>query len=141
MDKRAFVETWYRRVWSEEDLDAIDELMAPTGDIEGLESDQALDAETFRAMAGALLQMVRDVHVTVDHFLEDGDWVSFIMRFSATCRASGNPVSTQALVMACIRDGQVQKAYNYGDFISLWEQLGKLPQHTMQTCLAGNRVG
>ena len=30
MNNRAFLETWYRRVWLEEDLSAIDEMMAAT---------------------------------------------------------------------------------------------------------------
>lgn len=140
MDNRAFVETWFRRVWAEEDLGAIDEMMAPKAPVLGMKPTPSIGAEEFKIFASAFLSLVGNVTVEIERFMEDGDWVSILMDIKGTCRKTQKQVSAYGLAMARIGDGQFQEGYNYVDFISLWEQLGTLPPDTMQQCLAGQRA-
>ena len=140
MDKRELLETWFRRVWAEEDLNAIDEMMEPTTEVRGLRQTPQLGPTDFRAFTQALLCLIKDTHITIDHFMENGDWATVLMNISAMDRKTGAPVQIFGLALVKIVGDKIVEAYNYADFIGLYEQLSLLPKDAMGHCLCGKSL-
>lgn len=141
MDKRKLLETWYRRVWQEEDLSAIDEMMAETAPVQGLEKSPHIGAADFKLFAQAMLKLIKETVITIDDYVEKGDQYSLLMNISAKSRETDIPVQIFGLTMGRIVDGKIVQAYNYVDFIGLFEQLGVLPPDTMARSLSGEKLG
>ena len=138
---RDFVDTWFRRVWHEEDAGAISEMMLSDAQVKGMSNQVVVGAEGFTAFQQALLALLSDIRIEFDHYSEDGDWVTVLFNVRAVCRKSGKPAAFTAQAMARIADGQIAEAYNHVDFISMFEQLDLLPEGCFQSLLTGNRLG
>ena len=66
---------WYRRVWIEGDLGAIDEYFAPSGGANGIMADGQVGAEDFRAFVPALRAHARDPSFEIVRSIETDEWV------------------------------------------------------------------
>lgn len=141
MNKREILETWFQRVWRDEDLDAIAEMMVEDAPVHGLDKSPQLGAADFRAFAETMLKRIKETTITIDEYIESGDQVSVLMNISAKCRKTGKPVQIFGLTMCRIVDGKIARAYNYADFIGLFEQLGTMPPDVMKKCLCGEPLG
>ncbi len=137
MDNREFLETWYRRVWWEEDLSAIDEMMAKTAPVEGINKKTQVGPEDFKAFTAALLELICETRVSISEFMDTGEHISVLMDITAKCRKTGMPLHFAGLAMGQIKDGKIVYAHNHIDFITMFEQLGQLPDNTMARCLQG----
>ncbi len=84
---------WFHRVWVEEDEAAIDELFVPTGRARGLGANTLVGPEGFKVFHQALSTLLKDIHNVIDHYIEEGDWVSALLTVNAKSQASGQPVS------------------------------------------------
>ncbi|MCW8843977.1 MAG: nuclear transport factor 2 family protein, partial [Rhodobacteraceae bacterium] len=93
MEKRQILEDWYRRVWVEGDLDAIDELFCPQTHVAGLLPEMQMGPEEFRELVPMFLDMVEDVHVSLDKVMEEGDWAAALYSMHVKDSATGKPVS------------------------------------------------
>lgn len=140
MDKRAFIEKWYTQVWTEENLGAIDQMMAPKAQVHGLLDLPSIGPAEFRGFAEAILQQLKEVSIATPRVIEQGDWISILMEITAKCRKTDTPMQFFGLAMARIEDDKIQEAFNYVDFISMYEKLGLMPEHTMRTCLSGTAL-
>lgn len=140
MTDRDILETWFRRVWQEEDLSAIDEMLAPDMQARGLREHPQIGPEEFRPFAEAMLALITDIKVNIRHHMQDGGWISALIEVNARTRNGGKPVSFTGQVLVRIRDGQLVEAYNHLDFISLYEQLGLMPEATLSQCLQNRAV-
>lgn len=70
--------------------------------------------------------------------LEQGDWIALVFRFRATDTVNGRNVSSRAHLMARFRGDRICEAMNFLDFLTLFEQSGRLPPRTRDMCLLGN---
>lgn len=140
MIKQELLETWFRRVWAEEDLDAIDAMMVPETNVYGLRKIPQLGPREFRGFAELMLQRLSNVEVGIERMIEDGDWASILMHITAKNRETGADITFDGLAMVKIEDDAITAAYNYVDFIGLFEQLGLMPGETLATCLCGKSV-
>lgn len=141
MDKLTLLQDWYRRVWIEGDLDAVDEYFAPQSGAEGLMPDGQVTAEDFRALVPALRMVVRDLRIEIDRHVECDDWLWVHVTAHAVKAAGIEPVSASGQVMVRVADGRFVEAYNSFDFITFFEQLGLLPAGAFLLLLAGERIG
>ena len=132
--------TWFRRVWQEENAEAIDEMYAG-GKVAGLGSQVLLTPTDFRQFHGAMLAMLAEVHITIDKCVEDDTWTSALCTLRAKNRITGTPVVLTGTVWCRIEHGKIQEAYNHFDFISLWEQLGLIPGGSFERALQGQSLG
>ena len=140
MTKLEFMETWFRRVWAEEDMDAITELLVPDGKVHGLQKVPSVGPDEFRGFAELVLKLIRDVDITVERLIEDGDWASILMHIEATSHATGKKIAFSGQAMVRIVDNRIVEGYNLIDFISMFEQLGQMPADTLPSCLCGKAV-
>jgi len=131
---------WYSEVWENGNTDAIDQYFAPDTMAEGLIPEMQVGADEFRDLVMAFRHILGDIHVELPKVIEDDDWVSAIIHLKTTRADNGAPLEAAGSVIARIRDGRMVEAYNQFDFISLFEQLGQLPQDTLPVCMTGQRL-
>jgi hypothetical protein len=136
----AVIETWFRRVWSEEDAAAIEELFVPDGKARGLGANILIGPEGFKQFHSALLGLISNVAVTIDKIIEAEDWSSFVCTLTAKDRRTGCPVQIAGSVMVRVVNGKIVEAYNNWDFLGLFTQLSLLPQGTFEKALGGEKV-
>ena len=137
---RDVVETWFRRVWKEEDTSAIDELFLPDGQARGLGANVLIGPADFKQFHAALCAQLSGIVITADKSLEEGDWISVVCTLHAQRQDTGAPVTMTGSVMVRIVDGKLVEAYNHWDFLTLYGQLGKLPTDTFEQALRGQKV-
>jgi len=134
------LERWFRRVWTEKDLSAIDDMFPQPAKAAGLGEQDLIGPDDFKQFQMALCEQVSEIEITIDKCLEEQAWVSALCTFKgkAVC---GKRISITGTVFALIENDKIIQGYNHWDFISLWEQLGLLPSNCFANCLAGTKVG
>ena len=146
MTNLEILETWFQRVWSEEDVAAIDEMFVKDGRAVGLgaqtrvgESEfrehEMLGPDEFKVFQKALLGLVRDVTISVTHSMTSGEWMCALCVFQGTSRKTGERVLMTGTVYGRFSDDQIIEAFNHFDFLSLFQQLGSLEKGTFDRCL------
>ncbi|MEO1468590.1 MAG: nuclear transport factor 2 family protein [Pseudomonadota bacterium] len=141
---RAVCETWFRRVWWEQDETAIDEMLLPESRAEGLSDPDGpamVGPEAFKIFHRSLLALIDRVEVIIERMVSEGECVSLLIHVRATCRRTGKPVEMRGHVMLRIVDGRLVEGHNHIDFIALFEQLDLMPADTLSTCLSGRKIG
>ena len=141
MTKLEFLRNWYRRVWVEADLTAIDDYFAPRAGADGLMPDGQVGVEDFRALVPALLTLIRDLTIEIDRSVEAGEWLWAQITVRAVTAHGVDPICARGQVMVRIEDGKITEAYNSFDFITFFEQAGLLPQDAFLLLLSGERLG
>ena len=137
---REVLETWFRRVWTEQDANAIDEMFVPDGAARGLGANVRFGPAEFRAFHSALCRQLTDIVITIDKSIEEGDWISAVCTLRARSRETARPIEITGSVMIKISDGKLLEAYNHWDFIGIFSQLELLPTNTFEKALAGETI-
>ena len=137
---REVMETWFRRVWTEEDVSAIEEMFVPDGLARGLGASPLIGPEGFKQFHSALRGLLREFVITIDKSVESGDWLATVCTLHAKSRNSDAPVEITGTVVARIVDGKVIEAYNHWDFLGMFGQLGLLPADTFEKALSGAKI-
>lgn len=141
MDRVTELEEWYRRVYLDGDLDAVETLFTTATRAEGLMSDGQVGPEDIRVFAMALMQMVEAPRFHIVKALEDGDWLSALIETEAIRADTGQPVRVIGQLMARFEDDRIAEAYNTFDFLSFFEQMGLLPEHSLAIGMSGQQLG
>ena len=137
---REVMETWFRRVWTEEDVSAIEEMFVPDGLARGLGANILIGPEGFKQFHSALRGLLREFVITIDKSVESGDWLAAVCTLHAKSRNSDAPVEITGTVVARILDAKVIEAYNHWDFLGMFGQLGLLPADTFEKALSGAKI-
>lgn len=141
MQHKTMFESWIRRVWEDEDLDAIHEMFRPDATAHGLVDGEHVGPDEFAVFAGAMLQLIGEVRAEIRHYVEMGDSLAAVIKFSAVDRRTEQPVSFMAQAFCRVADGIFVEGYNHFDAIGLYEQLDLLPPSTFEICLMGEKIG
>ncbi|SPH18288.1 hypothetical protein DEA8626_01823 [Defluviimonas aquaemixtae] len=141
MTKLDLLYDWYRRVWIEADLDAIDDYFAPRCGANGILSDGQVSAEDFRALVPALRALVRNLDIGIDRSVEAGDWLWAQITVHARTARGVDPIKATGQVMLRFEGSRIAEAYNSFDFITFFEQTGLLPKDAFLLLLSGERLG
>lgn len=137
---RDILETWFRRVWTEEDETAIDEMMRPDTQARGLGDQPRIGPEAFKVFHRHLMAQLTDFQFAIDHSTEDGDWIWALCTMNARRRNGDQPVRISGQLVGRLEDGRLAEAYNHWDFISLFQQLELVPANCFERCLCGEAV-
>ncbi len=132
--------TWFKRVWEEEDASAIDELLVPEVNVNGLGAQTMIGPEAFKQFHCALCSLLTDFDFTIDKYLEQDDWVSALCTMKAKSKATGDPITMTGNVWIRTGDGKLIEGYNHFDFMGLWAQLGYLPHDCFEQGLSGCKI-
>ncbi len=135
------IETWFQRVWAEEDKNAIHELFIPEGKAKGMGAD-TFGPEEFSQFHTALLALLSDVKIEIDEWFENGDNIA--LRCTMTAKSRKTPETSIEMKGACFTkmgDGHLIDAENFFDFMGLFEQLGLMPENSFGKALSGMKIG
>ena len=80
------LKTWFKRVWAEEDGNAIEEMFPSLGRAEGIGSQQILGPEAFRGFQAAFLKLVNEVRIEIDQGMQQGEWTAALCSLTGVCR-------------------------------------------------------
>ena len=144
MSKIDVIRNFFDEVWTNENAEVIKQVFVPDTDdsrtADGLRKEEKMSPEDFAMFHQALLQLIKEVVVTVEDYIENGDWVVSRCTLDAKDRKTGKPVHIIGSAWARVTEGKIREAHNYFDFLHLFEGLDLLPENTMQKCMEGKRV-
>jgi predicted SnoaL-like aldol condensation-catalyzing enzyme len=123
---KALMMSWYDELWNNGDELIIDELMHPQSRAFGLGPEPVIGAEGFKRFYRGFVAAYRDIHVSIDKNLTDGDYVISLCSITATHIETGKPVSFTGTSVSQIEDGKVTSAWNHFDFLTMYLQTGKI---------------
>ncbi|MGI9319380.1 MAG: ester cyclase [bacterium] len=141
MNKEAFMNTWFQRVWTDEDPSAVEEMFDPDGRVEGLGGNALIGVDQFKAFQGAILGLMTEMRFTIDKCVEEEEWTSIFCTINAKSRETGAPIKMTGSILVRIEGDKIVEGYNYFDFLGLWMQLGLLPADTFERGLTGQKTG
>ena len=144
MDKKTTLESWFQKVWTEEDASAIHKMFIPDNDgaADGLYKDKGLGPDEFLGFHSALLGLLKDMRISIDESLESGDTIIASCTIFARDRKTGNKeIEVKGVVVGRVVDGIIKDAKNHFDFLNMFEDLGLLPENTFKKCLSGEVIG
>ena len=140
MSLEGTLQEWYRRVWEEADVSAIDEMLAPDVTITGLEEGTFSDKDAFKLFHELVFRILRDIRPKILKTIEEGEWIAALIELNATVVANGEALSVQSHLLARIVDGKVVEGNNMIDFITAFQQIGVMPPRTLDHCLLGRSL-
>jgi predicted ester cyclase len=125
-EKSDTVRRWFDEVWNKNNESAIGELMHTEANAIGLGADAVIGPKGFKPFYDAFNSAYSAIHVAVDKTLVDGDYVTAMCTVEATHKQTGNRVKFAGASVMIIKNGQITKAWNYFDFLTLNLQIGKI---------------
>jgi predicted ester cyclase len=134
------VETFLDQVWVRGDTSCIAEMVRDDVMVFGLEDtplDGLSDYLSFHRMVRA---QFKDISLNIRQTVENGDWIALMAQFCATDVQTGRAGRTCLQMMTCVQDGKIAQCHVLIDYISLFEQIGRLPERTLDLCLLDHRL-
>lgn len=140
MDKTELLQHFIQKVWIEGDTAVAAEMFADSGSADGVIPSMTMTGTDFSDMAAAFLEMVQNPTCEILTTVEQGDWLSALVKVSALNAANMDPIEITGQIMLHYADGRVLAAHNHFDYIALFEQMGLLPQDALVMFLSGAKV-
>ena len=119
------VHRWFQEIWNDGHEHVIDELMDENAVVHGI-TDPANDRgpQGFKHFYNQFRADFSNVRVVTDHIICEDDFEVAHCHVTATHTESGKPVSFSGVSMARIAGGKIAEAWNYFDFLGMYQQLG-----------------
>ena len=137
-ENKAIVLRWFEEVWNQGKESTIDELLAPQAVAHGLDHPDSIGKtgpEAFKPFCRMFRGAFPDIHIDVDHIIEEGNWLAVRFTVSGThtgdslgIAATGRSAKAVGVLMAHLQGGQFIEGYNVVDMLSLFRQIGALPR-------------
>jgi steroid delta-isomerase-like uncharacterized protein len=134
--KADLVMRWFEEVWNKGRESAIHEMLDAQAICHGLSDDPKIPLrgpEGFITFFRKFRNSFPDIHVTVLDTVSEGDKVTARCRATGTHRghalgiaATQKPMSFEGVAIAIIENGRIVEAWNYWDFMTMYQQLGAL---------------
>ena len=135
--KENLLRRWFEEVWNKARLEAVDEMAAPDIVAHGLVDAQGKEiagTEGFKVFWHQFRDAFPDVWIDVEDEMADGDKVIVRCTVRGThlgggmgLKATGKKMAFSGVCIGRIKDGRLAEAWNYFDFLGLYQQLGVVP--------------
>lgn len=140
MSLREIIETFYAAIWEQKDTDAIAQLLADNATIRGLEEVDIAGQRDFLAFHRMVHEQLDELDIELCQTVEQEEWVACRLRIRARDRTSGKRIDAYAHTMARIVEGRVVEGHNLIDFMTIFQQNGRLPPRALDHCLIGGHL-
>jgi hypothetical protein len=117
---------WYNEVWNNNNENVIDEMMHSDAEAFGLGAEPIIGPSGFKPFYKAFTGAYSGINVTVDKIFVDGDYAISLCTVTATHKETGKPVSFTGTAISLMKNGQITRAWNHFDFLTLHLQTGKI---------------
>ncbi|AUQ66747.1 nuclear transport factor 2 family protein [Phaeobacter inhibens] len=131
---------WFHDVWVDENLDLIEPMFHSDLVVNGPLHGAVAIAEDYREIVGTLRNLVQDIEVTLTHALDDGDLSALRIRVRGLGGSPAYPVDLFGQITVRMRDGMICEFLSNFDYMTLFEQVGQLPQDCLPICMTGERL-
>ena len=131
------VREWFRRVWNQLDVNAIDELFAPDGVAHWLDAEPVRGPAAFREFHRVLSSSFRDIHVELVREIQVGDLVAFQAEVRLVPVGQETLVTFNGGAFARVQGRQIVETWDNWNFLGLLEGMGALPHGALRLALAG----
>ena len=136
-ENSALICRWFEEVWNKARLEAVDEMAAPDIVAHGLvdaHGKEIAGTEGFKVFWHQFRDAFPDVRIDVEDEMADGDKVMVRCTVRGThqgdgmgLKATGKKMAFSGICVGRIKDGRLAEAWNYFDFLVLYQQLGVVP--------------
>ena len=134
------LEAYFQKVWVEGDLNALDAILAPGARSRGIMGDIPFDSEELKELVPMLRELLGPITVTMPKVIEQDDWLSALIEIKRVAAHNYAPVHVFNTVIARFDDARMIEIYSNLDTMSLFEQLGLLPDNALPVMLGGTRL-
>lgn len=128
---------WFRRVWNEADVSAIDELAAPDiashGLLDTIRGREAFRETFYRPMRKAF----SEIRLQVLDEVVCGDRIFARLVATQTPKSTGKAISMQGSCLMRIENGRIAEVWDTWDFLGLLEDMDLMPKGSFGRALAG----
>ena len=136
-NSESLLSQWFRRVWNEADVLAINELAAPDMESHGLVKTivgpEAWRKEFYDPMRASF----DSVRVEVLDEVAAGDKIFGRLAATQVPKATGEPVTMHGMCLLRIADGKIAEAWDAWDFLGLLESMKLLPAASFGRAITG----
>jgi|ERR1043165_3459210 predicted ester cyclase len=116
---------WFQEVWNESKKDSIDKLLTKDVIAHGLGPDGQLQGiESFKNFYDDFRNQLKNIHVHIEDVICQDDIETALCKVTAVDEASGKEIKFSGICMAKIENGKIAQAWNYYDFLKMYQQLG-----------------
>ena len=134
----AVIRSWFEELWNQKREDTIDRLFAADGVAHGLptpDGSPIRGRDAFRPFFRAFRDAFPNIRVEVTQTVSEGEMVTALCHVTGTheghhlgMAGTGRPIDFWGMCMARVRDGYIVEGRNTFDFLTLYQQIGMLPQ-------------
>ncbi len=128
---------WFRRVWNELDVAAIDELFAANGEAYGIDGEVIAGPQGFREFHASFREMFSDIVIDVVDEVASDNRTAVRCKAKMVHRPTGKPVDLSGTAFFALNEGQIQRAWNHWDFLGLLESMQLLPTRSFEKAITG----
>lgn len=130
------VHEWFEHVWNEGDADFIENRLAESCEIVGLQPEAIRDRAGFRELHRAFNAALRDIDASVNHLVTSGDEFAGLVSVNAVHRRTGKPVHLQSGFCGSLVDGQIKHAANVVDFLPMLMAIEAVPEQALAAAMS-----
>lgn len=134
----AVIRSWFEELWNQGREETIDRLFAADGIAHGLptpDGSPIRGRDGFRPFYRTFRSAFPNIQVEVTQAITQGDMVTVRCHVTGSHQghdlgvlATGNNIDFWGMCMARVRDGAIVEGWNSFDFLTLYQQIGMLPQ-------------
>lgn len=131
---------YYDEVWTKGNVSAISQFLASDVRTRGIMGDMPFEAEDMADLITMIREQLGPITVTLPVTVEQDDWLSALVEVKSHALDTGNPVHIFAQSMVRFENEKMKEIYSGVDSLTLFEQLGLLPENAMAVMLTGTRL-
>jgi steroid delta-isomerase-like uncharacterized protein len=127
--------TWFEEVWNQGREETIARLFAADGVGHGLPGEPLHGPEAFRSLFTTFRGAFPDIHFEIERTVTEGEMVVAHCRVTGThvgdtlgFAPTGRRIDFRGMTMARVVDGQLREGWNCFDFLTMYQQLGVMPE-------------
>ncbi|KMK67945.1 ester cyclase [Puniceibacterium sp. IMCC21224] len=136
----ARVTAFMKRVWVLGDIDAAHEMMAADAVTSGLEAETLEGPSDYLRYHRMIARQFDNIAYRTLQAVENDNWVAIMGEMSGVEIRSGRRVCVRLHYMMRFEDDLITEISSLVDFLSLFEQVGRLPPRTLDLCLMEQRL-
>lgn len=140
MRAETLLETYYRDVWTEGNLDAIEGYFVRSAEAGGIHHAESMGPEDLRVLVQTVRALIRRPCFEILQTVERGEWVASRFAVHGTAVATGAPVRVEGHLMVRLEEGRFAEAHHGIDMLSAAIQIGALPGDALPRILGGERL-
>ncbi len=136
---RLLLESTYA-IWVQNDLTAIDKYFTSDLKAEGFLASTSLGPDDFREFVPMINAIMTNVEVEPLILTESGVWVHLLYQCKAVSVVDKRPIDIISQLCVRFEGDKIVEFYDTFDYMTLFEQMGRLPEHTLEGLLSGETL-